>query len=446
MARQPAEKPAQAAGPGDGQARPARVRRWNTTTKVVIVVFLIALALLSLYLFRVVVVPLIIGTILAYVLTPGVQALSRRLRVPHGAATAIVYLALLAVVLPLPAVLVPWIVRQAIFLQREAINFFRYLDTISTDTIEVLGFELLVGDLVDRATSAITDLIASAAPASLTLVFDAAEVLLLVIFTFLIAFYLTRDADKVRAWFKGLVPLEYREDVHRLAAEIDAIWSAFLRGQLTLALVVAGLLSAGAAILGLSQPLLLGVLGGLLEFLPSVGHAVWLITASILALVEGSSTLPVSNFVFLLIVIGFHTAYTQFDLNFLIPRIIGGQVHLHPMIVILGIIVGATAGSLIGGVVGSVLGIALAAPTIASLRVIGRYVYARLLDLDPFPMVGPPVSPPAERLEMMEEVSQREGPKVFPAAARAIERLRGKRAKEKSAEAAQQEARARRQP
>ncbi len=443
MARQPAEKPTHATAPGDGQVRPVRVRRWSTTTKVVIVVFLIALALLSLYLFRVVVVPLIIGTILAYVLTPGVQALSRRLRVPHGAATAIVYLALLAVVLPLPAVLVPWIVRQALFLQREAINFFRYLDTISTDTIEVLGFELLVGDLVDRATSAITDLIASAAPASLTLVFDAAEVLLLVIFTFLIAFYLTRDADKVRAWFRGLVPPEYREDVHRLATEIDAIWSAFLRGQLTLALVVVGLLSAGAAILGLPQPLLLGVLGGLLEFLPSVGHAVWLITASILALVEGSSTLPVSNFIFLLIVIGFHTAYTQFDLNFLIPRIIGGRVHLHPMIVILGIIVGATAGSLIGGMVGSVLGIALAAPTIASLRVIGRYVYTRLLDLDPFPMVGPSASPPAERLEVAEKVSQREG-KIFPTAARAIRRLRGRRTEEGQAETAQQEAHAKR--
>ncbi len=114
---------------------------------------------------------------------------------------------------------------------------------------------------------------------------------------------------------------------------------------------------------------------------------------------EGSSTLPVSNLVFLIIVLGAHTAYTQFDLNFLIPRIIGRQVHLHPMVVILGIILGATAGHLIGGGVGSVLGIALAAPTIASLRVLGRYVYARLLDLDPFPMVGPPAAPRVVRQE-----------------------------------------------
>ena len=68
--------------------------------------------------------------------------------------------------------------------------------------------------------------------------------------------------------------------------------------------------------------------------------------------------------------------FAQFDLNFLIPRIIGRQVNLHPMVVIIGIIVGAS--------VGGVLGVALAAPVIASIRVLGRYVYCRLFGLDPF--------------------------------------------------------------
>ena len=376
---------------------PSRHRGWSTTTKVVVAVMLTILAGLALYLFRIALIPLVIGSLMAYLLTPVVKWISADPRIPRGLATALIYLALLLIVLPLPASLVPWVVGQVTFLQSEMVRFAGYLEEISADTVEILGFNLVVEDLVNEVAAAITGLVTSAAPASLTLVFSAAEVLLLVIFTFLVAFYLTKDGAKFKAWFAGLVPPDYQEDVRLLIREIDAIWSAFLRGQLILMFVVSVLLTVASAILGLPQPLLLGILGGLLEFLPSVGHAIWLITASILALIEGSLTLPVSEFVFFLIVVGFHIAYTQFDLNFLIPRIIGRRVHLHPLVVIIGIIVGATAGSIVAGPVGSVLGVALAAPTISSLRVLGRYIYARLFDLDPFPMVGPPSAPSAER-------------------------------------------------
>jgi predicted PurR-regulated permease PerM len=400
---QPDEKP------GEGQEDQVVYReRWDQTTKIIVVVLLIILAGLAVYAFRIVFIPVIIGAILAYILTPLVKSICDNSRIPRGLATAIIYLVLLAVTLPLPASLIPWIVRQTTFLQTELVDFVNYLDSISAHTVQILGFDLIVGDIVTEVTNAISDALTSAAPASLSIVFNAAEILLLVIFTFLIAFYLTRDAEKFSEWFQGLVPVSYREDVRRLTGEINMIWTAFLRGQLILAVIVTTLLTIISAALGLPQPLLLGVLGGMLEFLPSVGHAIWLITVSVLALVEGSSTLPVSNLAFLLIVIGAHTAYTQFDLNFLIPHIIGRRVHLHPMVVIIGIITGAAAGSLIGGAIGSVLGVALAAPTIASLRVIGRYVYARLFDIDPFPMIGPPSAPSALREQTAIQVEQAE--------------------------------------
>lgn len=373
--------------------------RWNATTKVVIAVLLFVLAALALYAFRVVIVPLAIGAVLAYVMTPLVRRMTAKGRMPRGLATALVYLVLLLVVAPLPASLIPWVVRQVSLLQRELIQFLSYLNEISGSTVAIMGVEIIVGDIVTEVTSGITSMIASAAPASVTLVFGAAETLLMVIFTLLFAFYLTRDAPSVKAWFTGLVPETYQHDVHILGKEIDLIWGAFLRGQIILVMVVGLLLTAIGSLIGLPQPVLLGAMGGLLEILPSVGHAIWLVTASVLALVEGSSTLPISNLAFLVVVIIAHTAYTQFDLNYLIPRIIGRRVHLHPMIVILGIIVGAAAGNILGGGLGSVLGVALAAPVIASLRVLGRYVYARLFDLDPFPMVGPPSAPPEIREE-----------------------------------------------
>jgi predicted PurR-regulated permease PerM len=93
----------------------------------------------------------------------------------------------------------------------------------------------------------------------------------------------------------------------------------------------------------------------------------------------------------MLIVIGMHIIFQQFDLNYLLPRIIGRRVHLPPLVVILGIF----AGALLAGF----LGILLAAPTIATARVIGRYIYANLVDIDPFPekSITTPLPPPDPR-------------------------------------------------
>ena len=134
----------------------------------------------------------------------------------------------------------------------------------------------------------------------------------------------------------------------------------------------------------------MAVIAGLLEFLPSIGHGIWLVTASLLALFLGSTWMPIPNWAFALLIIGLHIFFQQFDLNYLIPRIIGSRVHLHPLVVILGIVTGA----LLAGV----LGILLAAPTIASARVLGRYIYSNLVDKDPFPTeVAAPLPPPNPR-------------------------------------------------
>jgi predicted PurR-regulated permease PerM len=107
-------------------------------------------------------------------------------------------------------------------------------------------------------------------------------------------------------------------------------------------------------------------------------------------LFAGSTWLRIPNWAFTFLIIGLHIFFQQFDLNYLIPRIVGRRLHLPPLVVILGIVTGA----LLAGV----MGILLAAPTIASARVIGRYIYASLVDADPFPEIAiPPLPPPNPR-------------------------------------------------
>ena len=210
------------------------------------------------------------------------------------------------------------------------------------------------------------------------------------VFIVAISIYLVKDSNEIIKWFEERIPPTYRRDFSLLRDDIYTIWSAFFRGQLLLSLIVMVIMSIMAFSLGLRYALLLGILAGLLEFLPGVGHSISLILAALVALIGGSSWIPIPTWMLALIVVGFHIIFQQFDWNYLIPRIIGRSVHLSPMVVILGVVAGASLSGL--------LGVVLAAPTIATGRVLGRYVYAQLFNLDPFPNVATTTPLPAPDL------------------------------------------------
>jgi predicted PurR-regulated permease PerM len=198
---------------------------------------------------------------------------------------------------------------------------------------------------------------------------------------------LIKDGSKLEEWVSSHIPASFLPDYKFILDEINQIWGAFFRGQLLLSSIVATIFIFVGLIIGLPFAIVMGILAGLLEFLPSIGHGIWLIIASLLAFFLGSTWIPVPNWAFMLIVIGLHLIFEQFDLNYLIPRIVGRSVHLPPLVVIFGIVAGA--------ILAGVIGIPLAAPTIASLRVIGRYIFANLFDMEWAPVSSvDPLPPP----------------------------------------------------
>jgi predicted PurR-regulated permease PerM len=284
----------------------------------------------------------------------------------------------------------PLLVAQVGGLNVDVQRFIHGVNNLLGQRIYIAGQVFNLDKMFQQAAGALQGVLSPVFGQTLGLAIEVITSLVWVVFIFVVSFYLIKDAAMLHDWMENLVPPQYQTDYIRLRTEIGFIWASFFRGQLTLALVVAILFTVIGLILGLPFSLAMGVFAGLLEFLPSVGHGIWLIIASLLAFFVGSTWMPVPNWVFMLIVIGLHLVYQQFDLNYLIPRIIGRSVHLPPLVVILGIVTGA--------VLAGVIGILLAAPTIASARVIGRYVYANLFDLDPFPTsVVSPLPPPNPR-------------------------------------------------
>jgi len=364
--------------------------RWSPRTKLTIILLLLGFGVYLLYRFRAAITPFILAIILAYVLSPLVYWIEQHLRLRRTLAIMLTYLALLVVLITLPMVVIPPLTVQATGLNLDIQRFLREIETLLGSSYTVAGKTIDLEAIIRQVTGSIQGIVEPVFGQTLRFAIEAISSLVWVVFILVISFYLVKDSQALRKWTEDIVPASYREDFICLRSEISQIWSAFFRGQLVLALAVATTFTIVGFIIGLPFTLAMGMLAGLLEFLPSIGHGIWLVTASLLALFAGSTWIPIPNWVFAILVIGLHLFFQQFDLNYLIPRIIGRRVHLPPLVVILGIVTGA----LLAGV----LGIVLAAPTIASARVLGRYVYANLFDQDPFLVtITPPLPLPNPR-------------------------------------------------
>jgi predicted PurR-regulated permease PerM len=350
---------------------------WSTTVKVVVIVFILIILGAILLRFQEIIAPLVIAGLIAYVIAPAVNSVNERLRIPRGAITAAIYLLFFALIGLAISWLAPLLVRQTMSLQLD-------LQRISSSVEEFLARPLVIGglsiDLVpiyDDLIATLTDLLQLVATQSVSLLAGIVSTVVKIIFIGIVSFYLTMDGPKMGWWLRQWVPPHLSYDVGRLAGELNRLWRAFFRGQLLLALTMGLTVGVLMAIVGMENALILGLLAALLEFLPSVGHGIWLAIAVPLALFQGSNWIPIPNFWFAVLVLSIHLVLEQVDINFYIPRIVGRQVHLHPMVVIIGIIV--------GGILGGVLGMLLAAPTIASAMVLLFYIYCKVLDLPPWP-------------------------------------------------------------
>lgn len=351
---------------------------WSRTTKRIVVVSLFALLLVAVYLFRSVVPPAAVGFVLAYLLKPLVDGLQRHSGLPRTICILLIFIVLFLLIATIPATVVPVFVEQVARLNVDLQQVTADLVVLISQPINLMGYAVNLEDVVGDLQARIADLWQPFATQTVSLLFDIASSLLWTISILVIAFYLIRDAERIRGFLDTMAPPGYEEELRSLREEINYTWKSFFRGQLVLGLVVGTAVWLLMWIVGMPNAGMMGLLAGLLEAVPNFGPVIATIPALLMALLRGSTYLPISNVAFAVLVLGIYILVQQVENNFLVPRIIGSRLRLPPIIVFVGMLAGA---SLAG-----VLGLLLAAPVIATTRVVLRYVYAKLLDRKPFPM------------------------------------------------------------
>jgi len=157
------------------------------------------------------------------------------------------------------------------------------------------------------------------------------------------------------------------------------VWQGFFRGQVTLSLVIGFTTWAALSLLSMPGALVLAIVAGVMEIIPNLGPILAMIPAVIVALIQGSDNQALMEFGrlgFALMVVAVYFLIQQIENSIVVPRVIGDSVNLHPVVVMCGVVVGFS--------MGGVLGAFLAAPVIATARVLGSYIHAKLLDYPPF--------------------------------------------------------------
>lgn len=179
-----------------------------------------------------------------------------------------------------------------------------------------------------------------------------------------VAFYLLLDWDHMVERIDDMLPRDHAPIIRRLASEIDQTLSNFVRGQLTVCAILGTLYALGLALVGLNFGLVVGIVAGLISFIPYIGALVGGALALGIALVQFWDAPQYIVLVAVIFAIG------QFlEGNFLTPKLVGGSVGLHPVWLLLAL-------SVFGALFGFV-GMLVAVPLAASIGVLTRFAVSQ---------------------------------------------------------------------
>ncbi len=349
---------------------------WDIPFRYIVLIFLVFIVIITLWYIRDVFKPLVTAGLLAYFLSPAVNFLVRRARLRRKVASNLVYFVVLTVLIALPFTILPALFNEIQSIMTDFNNTLDGLQTLLAEPQQVGNVKVYLGGLIPTLRASLSAEIVPKPEDALRVIQFTSRNFLWLLVILVTAYYLMTEWERLSTWLIQLAPENEQSDLKRLYREIRKVWAGYLGGQIRLIVILSILYSIAWAVIGLPGAVVIGMLAGVLNLLPEVGPAGAAVIATIVALVEGSNYLGISNLWFAALTLGIYLLLNTFKTVWLQPRILGHSVLLHEGIIFVAII---TAIMLQG-----VLGVLVVVPLLATLVVIGRYLRLRVLGLNPF--------------------------------------------------------------
>ncbi|MGQ0656513.1 MAG: AI-2E family transporter [Chromatiales bacterium] len=329
--------------------------------------FLAGLLLLGwlLYLLAPVLTPFMVAAVLAYLADPLVDRLQAR-RLPRTLAVIVVFALLSVLGVAFVIILIPVLQRQAgvliamipkglEWLQTSALPALASVPGVDVSALNLESVQQAIVEHWQQLGKALTGVLAKVTASGQALLTWLAYLLLIPVVTF----YLLRDWDVLVAKVRALIPRRVEPKAVALARECDQVLAQFLRGQLMVMVSLAIIYTLGLWVVGLDSAFLIGMVAGLVSFVPYLGFIVGIVLAGFAALIEFGDFVP------LLWVVAVFGVGQIIEGMVLSPLLVGDRIGLHPVAVIFAVMAG---GQLFG-----FFGILLALPVAAVVLVLLRH-------------------------------------------------------------------------
>lgn len=326
--------------------------------------------LLCLWMMGNVLLPFITGMAIAYFLDPVADKLEAA-GFSRSLATTIITLVAVVVILILLIVLIPLLVRQTAefvsALPEYVAQFQRFIRGRFPEAFQE-------GSAVWQGLTSVIEFIRSKggdlANALLASAFTIVDVAIFMIVAPVVAFYMLLDWDRMIATIDSWIPRDHLEQIRDLARQVDSVLAGFVRGQMTVCSILGAFYAVALMLVGLQFGVVVGLIAGLLTFIPYVGSIIGGLLSIGLALFQFWDDPIWIGAVVVIFVIG-----QMLEGNFLTPKLVGRSVGLHPVWLMFAL---SAFGSFLG-----FTGMLIAVPVAAMLGVffrfgVGQYLGGRL--------------------------------------------------------------------
>lgn len=318
-----------------------------------------------LYQVRSILIPFLLGFILAYILVPLVECLEK-FRFSRGLAVILIYGLLLGL-----TVIVVFFVLPTLFKDfNEIIKIIpEYTQTIQ-NMFEYLQEEYSQFPIPISVRRATDETLIRFEEATISYIKNIGDILIglfsqsfNLVLTPILGFYFLKEYNLFGDKILEFLPARYRADLISVGGEINQVIRRFIRGNLLVAAIVGIMTTLGMYLIGMKFPFLLGIMVGITNVIPYFGAIISAIFAFLLALLQ-SKWLA-------LYVLALMTLIQQIESSIISPKILGDSVGLHPIIIIFVL--------LVGGKIWGVMGLLIAVPVAAILKILVKHIYYRLI-------------------------------------------------------------------
>ncbi len=380
--------------------------RWSWTTKLVVGLALVALTIWLLVQFQDFLGPLITAIILAYLFYPIATFLQKKVKIPWRIAVTVIYVIFILGVMGA----ITW---GGLALTDQIQNLIRFINNnidklpdlvedITQRTIEIGPFAFDLSrlnweDIANEIVSTLQPLLGQIGGFASSIATGAANIVTWFIVIFLISYFLLVESEGIPGKVLNIKIPGYSQDFERIGSELNRIWNAFIRGEFLVVFISQIIYTILLGTLGLQFFLGLAVIASIGQLIPYIGAWVTWISFGLVALFQSNTPLNLPSGIYMIIVLALSMVANTIIDNIIRTKVMAEGLKVHPALVLLG--------ALIGVQFFGVVGIIIAAPVMASIKLILTYIIKKLSDQDPWEELD--TREPVEKAKWLKFIEER---------------------------------------